>query len=190
MRTFKQFFILSVLTLSTVSFAQTSKTKFTLEPIYGVETRMVRYPEPARYTTDVVYGARILYGVTLLSGEAEYTTTHTRNDYPSRDLKVEDKAERLSLGIRTTLPMNQYIGTYFRIGGRASRGESILTTTSTGQSESKDNPLRIDPYGGAGIQIAFHNNFALNAGATLIRNAENKFDAQYTLGLSARFGNR
>lgn len=96
--------------------------------------------------------------------------------------------ERASLGIRTTLPVAQFLGAYFRAGGRASRGESVVT--NNGVSETKENPARVDPYAGAGLQLAFHSNFALNAGATLIRNSENKYDTQYTLGLSARFGNR
>lgn len=185
MTTFKQLLILLCFILSSYAAAQ---ARFTFEPIYGVETRLVRYPEPARYTTDAVYGARVLYGTTLLSGEAEYTTTMSRKDYPSQDMKVEDKAERASIGLRSTFPMSQFVGAYVRAGGRASQGESIITTS--GVSEIKDNPLRIDPYAGAGLQLAFHSNFALNAGATLIRNSENKYDTQYTLGLSARFGNR
>lgn len=187
MTTIKQFIILVVsLILCQTAFAADSKLTF--EPLYGVETRLVRYPEPARYVTDATYGLRVLYGVTLLSGEAEYTTTMSRNDYPSQNMKVEDKAERASLGIRSTFPFSQYLAPYIRLGGRASQGESKITTN--GVTETKDNPLRIDPYAGAGITVAFHTNFALNAGATLIRNSEEKYDTQYTLSLSARFGNR
>lgn len=187
MKTIKQFIIPAVALISAQNiWAQ--EAKFTVEPLYGVETRLVRYPEPARYVTSATYGARLLYGTTLLSGEAEYTTAKSRKDYPSTDQKVEDTVERASLGVRTTFPVSQFIGAYLRAGGRASQGETIVTTA--GVSETKDNPLRIDPYAGAGIQVAFHSNFAVNAGATMIRNAENKYDAQYTLSLSARFGNR
>ena len=187
MKAIKQFIILSSLFLFCFP-AFGADSKFTFEPIYGVETRLVRYPEPARYSTDAVYGARVLYGMTILSGEAEYTTTKSRKDYSSTDTKVEDSVERLSLGLRTTFPVSQFIGAYFRAGGRAQRGETVIETA--GDKETKDNPLRIDPYAGAGLQLAFHSNFALNAGATMIRNAEDKYDAQYTLGLSAKFGNR
>lgn len=186
MTTIKQFIILVVaLVLYQTAFAD---SKLIFEPLYGVETRLVRYPEPARYVTDATYGLRVLYGVTLLSGEAEYTTSVSRNDYPSQNMKVEDKVERASLGIRSTFPVSQYIAPYLRLGGRASQGETEITTN--GVTETKDNPLRIDPYAGAGIQIAFHTNLAASAGATLIRNSENKYDTQYTLSLSARFGNR
>lgn len=190
MKTIKQFLIpvITLLTLNNV-WAQSSATKkFTIEPLYGIETRLVRYPEPSRYVTEATYGARLLYGTTLLSGEAEYTTTKSRKDYPSASQKVEDSAERVSLGLRSTFPMAKFIGAYLRAGGRASQGETIVTTA--GESKTIENPLRIDPYAGAGIQVAVSSLMAVNAGATMIRNAENKYDAQYTLSLSARFGNR
>jgi hypothetical protein len=181
----KQFIILVIsLILYQSAFAQDAK--FTFEPIYGMETTLVQYPQPARYVTRATYGARALYGITFFSGEAEYTTAKSRNDYPANDQKVEDTVERLSLGIRSTVPMGQYLGVFFRAGGRASQGESKITTA--GVSETKENPLRIEPYAGTGLQLAFSSNFALNAGATLIRNADGKYDSQYTLGLSARFG--
>lgn len=188
MKSIKQFFIPVITLIFSTGVLAAGEAKFTVEPLYGVETRMVRYPEPARYVTSATYGARLLYGTTLLSGEAEYTTAKSRKDYPSEDQKVEDTVERASLGVRTTFPVSQFIGAYVRAGGRASQGETIITTG--GVSETKDNPLRIDPYAGAGVQVAFHSNLAVNAGATMIRNAENKYDAQYTLSLSARFGNR
>ena len=162
------------------------ESKFTFEPLYGVETALVRYPEPARYVTRATYGARALYGVTLLSGELEYTKALSRNDYPAINQKVEDSADRASLGLRSTIPIASFLGFYLRAGGRASQGKSVVTTA--GVPETHDNPLRIDPYAGAGLQLAFGSNLAVNAGVTLIRNGENKYDSQYTLGLSARFG--
>ena len=187
MTTMKQFLILLITIFLFQDAEAQSKSKFTFEPLYGVETRLVRYPEPSRYVTSATYGARVLYGITLLSGEAEYTVSKSRKDYSGNDQKVEDSVERLSLGLRSTLPMGQNVGFYFRAGGRASQGDTKITTA--GVSETKDNPLRIDPYAGTGLQIAFGSALALNAGVTMIRNFEGKYDAQYTLGLSARFGN-
>lgn len=186
MTTIKQFIIL-VVSLILYQSAFAADAKLTFEPLYGVETRLVRYPEPSRYVTSATYGARVLYGVTLLSAEAEYTTTKSRKDYSANDQKIEDSADRASLGIRSTIPITSFMGFYFRAGGRASQGETKITTA--GVEETKDNPLRIDPYAGTGLQVAFGSNLALNAGATMIRNFEGKYDAQYTLGLSARFGN-
>ena len=185
MTSIKQFLIL-VLALFLYE-AGAADSKLTFEPLYGVETTLVRYPEPARYVTRATYGARMLYGVTAFSAEAEYTQAQSRKDYSATDQTVEDSIQRASLGVRSTLPMGQYIGLFFRAGGRASQGETKITTA--GVSETKDNPLRVDPYAGAGIQLGFSKFLGLNAGVTMIRNAENEYDAQYTLGLSARFGN-
>lgn len=159
-----------------------------VEPIYGMETALVRYPEPARYKTRAMYGARAIYGATFLSGELEVSQAKSRDDYPSINQKVEDTSDRAAVGIRSTLPMSEYAAVYFRAGGRASQGKSIVTTD--GVSEEKDNPLRVDPYGGAGLQLAFASNFALNAGVTLVRNSENEYDSQYTLGLTTKFGSQ
>lgn len=185
MTSIKQFFLL-VLTLFLFQTAYGAEGKFTFEPIYGMETNFVRYPEPGKNVTRAIYGARLLYGVTLFSGEAEFTEARSREDYSSSNQKVEDVSQRLALGLRSTLTMGRYVGFFIRAGGRASQGETKIETA--GVSETKDNPLRVDPYAGAGFQLAVSNFLALNAGATLIRNAENKYDTQYTLGLSARFG--
>ncbi|HXH73512.1 MAG TPA: outer membrane beta-barrel protein [Bacteriovoracaceae bacterium] len=168
--------------------AGSSAAKLTFEPLYGIETAMVRYPEPSRYVTRATYGARVLYGTTLLSGELEVTQAKSRKDYPGIDQKVEDTSDRAGLGLRSTLALNSFIGIYFRAGGRASQGKTVVTTA--GVDETFDNPFRLDPYAGAGLQLALAPNMAVNAGVTLVKNGENKYDSQYTLGLSARFGNR
>lgn len=179
---------LPVLLLPLSSIAADSNPRVMVEPLYGIETSYVRFPEPGKYITRATYGLRALYGTTLLSGEAEFTQAKSREDYPSQNLKVEDTADRLALGLRSTIPLGQFLGFYLRAGGRAAQGKTIITTN--GVDETKDNPLRIDPYAGAGLQFAVGSNIALTAGATMIRNQENRYDAQYTLALSARFGNR
>ncbi len=185
MTTIKQFLILTV-AFFIIESARAADEKFTVEPLYGIETSLVRFPEPARYVTRALYGARALYGTTFLSAEGEFTTAKSQNSYPSTDTKVEDTVERLGLGIRSTLPMNQFLAVYFRAGGRASQGETIVTTA--GVSDTKENPLRVDPYAGAGVQLGLNSLMGLSFGATMFRNAEGKYDAQYTLSLSARFG--
>ena len=166
--------------------AEAADKKLTFEPLYGIETALVRFPEPPRYVTRATYGARVLYGTTLLSGELEYTEAQSRKDYPDLDQRVEDKSQRAALGIRSTLALGPFFGIYARAGGRASQGETKLTTA--GISEIHKNPLQVDPYAGAGLQLALSSNFALNAGVTMIQNDNSEYDSQYTLGLTARFG--
>lgn len=187
MNTIKQFFILITLFLFLGSaFAAESGAKLTFEPLYGVETTLVRYPDP-HYKTRASYGARVLYGVTLFSGEVEYTQSQSKDNYPALNKEVDDKIQRASVGFRSTFPTSEFFAIYIRAGGRASQGNTKVTTS--GVAENHANPLRVDPYAGAGVQIAFASNLAINAGATMIKNSEGKYDSQYTLGLSARFGN-
>ncbi len=172
--------------LPVISFAQSKEAKFTLEPLYGLETSYVAYPSPGKYVTRGTYGARLLYGVNLLSVESELTQTKSNEFYQSKDQRVDDTSNRLSLGIRSTIPLHKFVGIYVRTGARASQGETEITTA--GIKETKDSPLLVNPYGGAGLQVAVSNIFAINVGVTLIRNAENKFDQQWTAALSTRFG--
>lgn len=185
MKPIKQFLLFMPLLFLTFS-ASAAETKLTIEPLYGVETVLVRYPEPARYVNRAMYGGRILYGVTLFSGELEYTEAQSSKSYPADDTKVVDKSQRLSAGFRSTFPMGSFFGIYVRAGGRASQGETKITEASV--TKTVKDPLQVNPYAGAGLQLAFSSNLALNAGVTLIRNGEDKYDSQYTLGLTAQFG--
>lgn len=179
--------LLCILSLLLCQVALAADSKLSIEPLYGIETSLVRFPEPSKYVTRATYGVRALYGSTLMSGELEVTEAQSSNNYPSIDQKVEDKSQRAALGIRSTYALGSYLGIYGRLGGRASQGETKVTTA--GVSETHENPLRVDPYAGAGVQLAFSSHFALNAGVTMIRNEENKFDSQYTFGITAHVGN-
>lgn len=183
METMKQFFIFVLCVFSLGASAQ-SKNRLTFEPIVGTETSLVSYPEP-NYHTRATYGARILYGVTLFSGEVEYTEARSDKTHTG-DVEVKTHDQRLALGIRSTFPMGKYLGFHLRAGGRAHQGETEIKTA--GVKETKETPKTIDPYAGAGLQLAFSSNLALNISATLIRNAEDEYDSQYTVGLSTRFG--
>ncbi len=172
---------------SSFCFSKSAKSLLRFEPIYGIETSMVRYPEPSKYVTRATYGLRLLYGTSLLSSELEVSQAKSQENYSSPTQKIEDTSDRAGLGIRSTLSFKSLLSAYFRAGGRASQGKSIITTDSS--KETIDNPLRIDPYAGAGLQLSLASNVGINAGVTLIRNQENKFDTQYTLGLTGRLGN-
>ena len=185
MNSIKQFIVL-IISLYLYQMVEAADTKFTVEPLFGIETALVRYPEPSRYVTRSTYGARVLYGTTLLSGELEVTEAQSRKDYAGLNQKVEDKSQRAALGMRSTIGLGNYFGIYGRLGARASKGETVVTTA--GVAETHINPLQFDPYAGAGLQLAFASNLALNAGVTLIQNDESHYDSQYTLGLTAHFG--
>lgn len=171
-----------------ISSSMAAESKFAFEPIYGIENSMIRYPEPSHYVTRAHYGVRFTYGSDLLSGEGEYSEAKSRDDYPGLDQKVVDTSNRLSLGARSNLNLTKILSIFLRGGLRASKGQTVVTTA--GIDNHVENPLRLDPYAGAGLQVSIANNFNLNAGATLIRNSANQFDTQYTLGLNTHFGSR
>lgn len=158
------------------------------EPIYGVEHTLNRFPEPESYSTRTFFGARVLAGTTLLSAELEGTQGNARRDFPGQNLKTEDQVQRLMAGLRTTLPATSWLGTFARAGVRGSKEKFVITNTLTNTSETRESPIRFDPYAGAGLQIAFGPLLAANAGATWIFNQNAAADVQYTLGLTLKFG--
>lgn len=186
MNTIKQFLILVF--LLTTTFQANAESNFKFEPVYGLETSLVRYPEPPRYITRGTYGLRALYGTSLLSGEAEYTTARSHQTLGNPDREIDDEIQRGNLGLRSTIPMTKFFSFFVRGGGSANKGQTRVT--SAGVTETHENALRIDPYAGAGLSIGLQQFLALTAGATLIRNAVGEYDTQYTLGLSAGFGNK
>ncbi len=159
-----------------------------LEPLYGVEHTNNQYPEPARYSTRTFFGARVLAGYTLLSLELEGTQANGRRDYPSQNQKTEDQAQRAMVGLRSTIPTTQWLAVFARAGARASKEKTTITDTSTGEKIVKEPPVQIDPYAGAGIQLALSNILAASAGATYIFTDSGKPDVQYTLGMTLKFG--
>ena len=178
---------LFTLSISQVAWAQ-GNPSIRFEPLYGVEHTQNRFPEPARYTTRSFFGLRALAGYTLLSAELEATQSNDRRDYPSENLKVEDQVQRAMIGLRSTYGISNYLGFFFRAGARATDEKTTITNTSTLAVEVKEPGLQWDPYVGTGVQIAFAQNLALNAGATWIFTGASKPDVQYTFGFTVKFG--
>ena len=163
-----------------------------IEPVYGVERTQRYYPEPARYKTQTFLGVRALYGVPEFSLELELNQSNDTEDFPDTNSKVEYQNQKALLGFRTYPIKSEYIGAYFRFGARANKQTEKITENGTTTTE--EYPINIDPYAGAGLTLAFGNNFALNAGATLVynKNAEEaeKYDTRYTFSFTIKAGNR
>ncbi len=97
------------------------------------------------------------------------------------------------LGVRSYPIASQYFGLFVRAGARAK--QETLKIKESGDGRTEELPVYIDPYAGAGLTVALANNFALNAGATLVANgssdadSEDRYDVQYTLSATFRMGN-
>lgn len=167
-----------------------AQATFTFEPLYGVERTQRALPEPAKMVTRTFLGARGSYGVPLLSGELEVAQSLDNESF--NDTDVSYTTQRAMLGIRSYPIRSQYFGAYFRAGVRAQKTKTESTTA--GVTETDESEIEYDPYAGAGLTLAFANNFALNAGATLVYNKHaidgEQFDTQYTFGFTIRAGNR
>lgn len=163
-----------------------------IEPIYGVERTQRYFPEPTRYKTQTFFGVRALYGVPTFSAELELNQSQDSEEFPSDNLEVTYKTQSALFGFRTYPIASKYIGAYLRFGARARK--YIETRTENGEETTEERPITLDPYGGAGFTLVFGNNFALNAGATLVYNRDadeaEKYDTRYTLSFTFKASNR
>ncbi|MAZ50088.1 MAG: hypothetical protein CME65_16110 [Halobacteriovoraceae bacterium] len=171
----------------------TQAADFKIEPVYGVERTQRLQPEPARYKTETFVGARALYGTPAFSLEFEVNTSRDTEEFPEDDLKITYSSQKALLGFRSYPIRGKYFGMYFRAGGRAAKITREIT--EAGVESKEEDPINFDPYAGTGLTLAFANNFALNAGATLVynRNAEDeaeKYDTRYTFSFTIRAGSR
>jgi hypothetical protein len=164
-----------------------------VEPVYSVETTQRQLPEPAKTVVNNYLGLRGLYGVPLLSAELEVAQAFRTENINATSEKVDFTTQRAMLGIRSYPIKSKYVGIYFRAGARA-RKEIRETTDALGNTEKTESDIQYDPYGGAGLTLAFGNAFALNAGATLVYNKEadsaQQYDAVYTFGFTFKAGNK
>lgn len=163
-----------------------------IEPIYGIERSQRMYPEPPTYKTKTFVGLRATYGVSLLSGELEVSQSNSQDEFPDTDEKVKYSTQRAMLGIRSYPIRSKYVGLFFRAGARAQKETREID--KAGVVTKEEDPINFDPYAGTGLTLAFANNFALSAGATLMYNrnaqASEQYDTQYTFSFTIRAGNK
>lgn len=163
-----------------------------IEPVYGIERTQRQYPEPPKYITKTFVGMRAVYGVPLISMEFELGQSLNKEDFPNDNLSVTYTTQRAMLGIRSYPMKSKYFGVFFRAGARAQKETRDIT--ESGVESQEESPINFDPYGGAGLTLAFANNFALNAGATLIYNrdadASEQYDTQYSFSFTIKAGSK
>jgi hypothetical protein len=161
-----------------------------IEPLYGIERSQRLFPAPAKTITKTFLGVRGVYGTKLISGELEVSQASNNEEFSATDTKVEYTTQRAMLGVRTYPFTSQYLGLFFRAGARAQMIKRKVTTPT--ETSNEDSPLTFDPYAGAGVTLAFSNNFALSAGATLVYNRDapssEQYDTQYNLSFTIRAG--
>lgn len=158
--------------------------QISVEPIIGYET--VFRPIPTPHTaTRLVYGARVVAGVQLLSGELEYTKAQDTENYAVAPEKIINYDDKVKLGVRSTYNLGSYVFASVRLGGQAWKNSEEVTTS--GVTTKTDHDIKIDPYAGAGLGVHITNLVALSAGVTAViydTSDMGKNDYQYTLSVA------
>lgn len=130
-----------------------------LEPIIGYER--VQKLVPTEHTNDrLVYGARLTLGFPLLSLEGEYTQSKDTETFTDQGLVVKDSAQKLKVGLRSTVSLTMALKAFARGGMQATRNEHTEETNGVQTAYSKE-PERWDPYAGAGFKVAIGRKLSL-----------------------------
>lgn len=179
---------LSLLTflLLTSTTSALAKSTFTAGPIVGYERVQKISPTP-HTKSRLVYGLKALYGIPILSAEAELTQGKDTESFPEQDLTIDESVINAKLGIRSHIIRSKFITTYLRAGGHARKSE--IERTEAGVTTTSEPAIRISPYAGAGLSINIFNKVRANLGLTAIftghpRGSDREY--QTTLGFSIK----
>lgn len=158
-----------------------------VEPLFGYER--VQKTSPAPDSTDrLVYGGRVSVGYPLVSLEAEYTRASDSVEFPSLGITTRDAADKAKLGVRSTLEVAKRVGLVGRAGAQMTRNvhEEVVGGVSTRTEE----PLRYNPYGGAGVRVHLGGQLSV-AGDVVVVFTDlpnmTKNEYQTTLGFAVHF---
>jgi len=143
----RSFCALALLFLSTSALAQ---LRFSISPIVGYEDIQKVLPYQHR-TTRLFYGARVTAGFLMLSGEGEYTRANDTEVFSSPAETMTEQADKLKLGLRSTLSLSSMVYLSIRGGGQAT--QTMRDTTIGGVTTRTWDPIIWLPYGGAGFRF-------------------------------------
>jgi hypothetical protein len=178
-------FLLFLLLTNTV-FAAEMK----IEPVYGYERTFHEEPAPSRYITGTLIGVRSSYGTEDFAIEGEVNQSTAEKNSDAKDEKFITQS--LLLGFRLTPLKSQYFNIFFRFGARAKKQESEVTVSEV--TTKNTTGVVVDPYAGTGLGINIASLITLKASATLVYNqnaeADDRYDARYTLSAGFKFGNK
>lgn len=136
-----------------------------VEPIIGYERVQKLIPTP-RTVERLVYGARITVGVPLISAEAEFTRATDTESFPSLNQTYKDTEDKARVGARSTFRLGGMISLIARAGAQAKLVKHEVTTGSvTGLIVE---PIRYNPYAGAGFKFKLSRQVALTADITVV----------------------
>lgn len=160
-----------------------------LEPIVGYELQ--RKEDPTRTKLVLTYGARVVAGYKILSGELEYTQGKSEDRYPDTATEIEEKSQNVRLGVRSTFTLASMLDWYLRGGAEAQKRH--ITRTVAGVVSERDAPSKVYPYLGTGLSIRLGSQIALNASVlATLKDTNDLKKNEYTtaFGINVNFNTR
>lgn len=156
--------------------AQAQNIEYTVEPIVGYERVQKLIPTP--HSTDrLVYGARATAGIPYISAEAEYTHSRDTEDYPLTPQTITETEDKARIGLRSSINLASTVYFFLRAGAQAKQVRREIV--GSGASDSTD-PIRYNPYAGAGFRFRLGHRFSFSADATAVfRNFPNMAENDY-----------
>lgn len=150
-------FIFSILGILTQP-ASAEVLSLSIEPIVGYEK--VQQVLPSVHTVNrLVYGARAIAGVLILSAESEYTRGTVEEVIGAMTQKTT--ADKAKLGLRSGFRLGQLISLHLRGGVQVKREESEQTVD--GVTNTFKQAIAYNPYGGAGARASLTSKLSATA---------------------------
>jgi len=163
----KKFLLLAfvIFLTSTISHAANLPFKVGVEPIIGYERTQKLVPTP--HTKDrLIYGVRLTAGIPLVAAEAEATRGTDTESFPTQDLSTSDQADKVKVGLRSSLKMSSMFNFNLRAGAQAKRNTHEETTA--GITTQTITPFEYKPYAGAGFSARLNAKSEFTAGLTVV----------------------
>jgi hypothetical protein len=148
---------------STAAHAESYDTKditYTVSPIIGYE--MQKKENPTRTKLELTYGVRVVAGYKILSAEGEYTQGKSSEDFFAPVEHIEEKTEKIRVGLRSTYSLGSMLDWTLR--GGAEDQKIHTSTTISGTTTESDSPSKVYPYVGTELSIALGSTLSLNGG--------------------------
>lgn len=167
----KKLVILFLALLSTNAFSASRKFNslggtITISPVVGFERVQKYYPTP-RMETRMTYGASVLYQLSIIGFEAEYTTANDTYTEVVTNTSYKDEDQRAKLGVRGSFRAGQFVNWYLRGGAQARRTKTTKTENATATVTS-DTLTKVQPYAGTGIEFKLLSMASVSADVTAV----------------------
>lgn len=175
-----------VLGTSLLTASAQAVVKMEIEPIIGYE-RVQKFLPSQHQKDRVVYGGRVIVGMPFIAVEGEYTRASDTEVFTATNTTIAEVEDKARLGARFSYRFT-LLSIFARGGAQARLTKRVMTVGAAVTSQT--DPIKYNPYAGAGVKLHFRQNIALTADVTVVFNAFPNFaqnDYMTTAGLVVSF---